>query len=217
MGQLIPFKSLESLDQVVDSSAMKNLNQVVKRKKFRGGTIIAENVTKLSTHERRIQTTDGYRPRECPECHCTRMHSHGKRQRLLRDGAARSPILIAIYRCDGCSSIWRVLPRFIAVRLWRRWSVVEQVLEKADSDVPPRTQRHWRALWRSSAVALVALLGGLFTGPGCAAASMTSINGTRQQLVQNVRALAMVEYGYDIGIDGVAALIHRQRSRIRLM
>ena len=42
----------------------------------KGGTLIAEDVRDLETHERRLCDPDGYRPRRCPRCGHDVLHVH---------------------------------------------------------------------------------------------------------------------------------------------
>jgi len=49
----------------------------------KGGTIVAEDVTELATHEVRLSDPDGYRPAFCPGCRGTTLHIHDYRERVL--------------------------------------------------------------------------------------------------------------------------------------
>jgi hypothetical protein len=97
----------------------------------KGGTIIAEDVTDLGTHERRLCDPDGYRPVFCPSCLETRLHVHDYRERVLRAEPGRPVIDIVRHECVSCEAIWQVLPIFLARNLWRTWSVVERVMRGA--------------------------------------------------------------------------------------
>ena len=54
----------------------------------KGGTLIAEEVTDLETHARRLCDPDGYRPSCCPRCGHGVLHVHDYRSRVLRALAA---------------------------------------------------------------------------------------------------------------------------------
>jgi len=50
----------------------------------KGGTIVAEDVTELATHEVRLSDPDGYRPAFCPGCRGTTLHIHDYREKAGR-------------------------------------------------------------------------------------------------------------------------------------
>ena len=94
----------------------------------KGGTILAEDVTDLATHDRRICDPDGYRPPFCPSCGARRLHVHDYRERVLRAEPLEPVARVVRHECVGCAAVWQVLPAFIARHLWRSWQVVERVL-----------------------------------------------------------------------------------------
>lgn len=117
----------------------------------KGGTLIAEEVTELTAHQRRVCDPDGYRPERCPRCGHDVLHIHAYRERqvLGEDG----PVMrIVIHRCaeQECRATWRSLPKFLARRLWRTWRTVERavwpeaVTPPQQPPVPRRTVRRWK-------------------------------------------------------------------------
>src|SRR4051812_30127921 len=118
----------------------------------KGGTLIAEDVLDLETHESRLRT-GGLRPAVCRRCGGP-MHIHDYRSRALVGHAAQS-ITIGRFRCAdraSCGAVVQVLPVFVARGLWRAWETVETVAfesgvgdtEPNVVEVPERTQRRWR-------------------------------------------------------------------------
>jgi hypothetical protein len=81
----------------------------------KGGTIIAEDVTDLATHECRLCDPDGYRPKFCPRCRGTTLHVHDYRSRYLRAEPGEPVARIVRHECIGCEAIWQTLPAFFWV------------------------------------------------------------------------------------------------------
>lgn len=192
----------------------------------KGGTIVAEDVTDLATHERRLCDPDGYRPKRCPGCGETTLHVHDYRERVLRAEPGRPVASIVRHECVGCEAIWQTLPAFITRHLWRTWRVVEQTLtggvpppaeteERRWPAVPKRTQRRWSARWLRSVQLLVQVL----TSCGEAAwAALASGLGAETRCSQLVRAYAegqVIEPGHRLA--EVAALVYRLQPKVRLM
>jgi hypothetical protein len=125
----------------------------------KGGTLIAEDVTDLEEHVRRLNGAR-YRPGCCPTCG-GRMHVHGDRPRLLLGHPAVATV-VARFRCatEQCRAVWQVVPAFLARHLWRAWETVEDVAIHGTPtvDVPERTQRRWRARAATSAAMVVTAL-----------------------------------------------------------
>jgi len=144
----------------------------------KGGTLIAEDVTDLKTHEQRLSDPDAYRPRCCPRCGHDKLHRHGFRDRKLwgergedLDGLDNSleekkkkeeerpgeVIKIVRHRCANaeCKACWQTVPALLARCLWRRWVVVEAATVGRRPHnwppVPPRTRRRWMARLRAAA------------------------------------------------------------------
>ena len=114
----------------------------------RGGTVIAAEIKDWEAHQQQMETVDGYRPARCAHCGGTRLHGHGRRERVLA-GDEQCRVEIRRYRCVGCRAVWQVVPGFLARRLWRRWEVVEGALtgkrRRSRIPVPGRTRRRWRS------------------------------------------------------------------------
>jgi len=192
----------------------------------KGGTIVAEDVTDLAAHERRLCDPDGYRPKFCPNCLETTLHVHDYPERVLRAEPGRPVVSIVRHECVGCEAVWQTLPAFIARNLWRTWRVVERTLmgarpEPAQDDVrrwpsvPERTRRRWRARWlrpvrfvaqvlaTSGEVAWAALAVGLAPAATCA------------DLVTAYAVVTATAAGHLLA--AVAALIYRLQPKVRLV
>jgi hypothetical protein len=184
----------------------------------RGGTLINESVTDLETHERWMQDPDHYRPAQCKKCHHDCIHMHDRKSRVLLDDPACPAIQIAIYLCAGCGAIWRILPRFLARHLWRRWAVVEahSAVEGPPVSWPKlakRTRRRWLNRLRSLAGVLVQLLATSGSQALSSVAASCGITATRQVLVAKYSAAAKGESAF----ADLSALIHRLSPGVRLM
>jgi hypothetical protein len=71
----------------------------------KGGTIVAEDVTDLATHDRRLCEPDGYRPRFCPSCgektlHVQRLPGAGLASRAGPAGGQRRAARVRGVRGD---------------------------------------------------------------------------------------------------------------------
>ena len=101
----------------------------------KGGTVIAEDVTDLATHDQRLCDPDGYRPSCCPRCGYGVLHVHDYRPRVLRADPDRAVIKVVRHRCMGadCGARWLTLPLLLARGLWRRWAVVEATTQERRS------------------------------------------------------------------------------------
>lgn len=136
--------------------------------RFKGGTLIDEDVRDLETHERRVCDPDGYRPAACPACRHPVLHVHCyPRRRPIGEAGSPAAVRIVQYICANpkCKATWRLLPMILARHLWRWWRTVERTVKPADTParadaprVPERTERRWRARLASSAAVVVALL-----------------------------------------------------------
>jgi len=184
--------------------------------RFKGGTLINEEVRDLESHERRVSNPDGYRPDACPRCAHPVLHLHSYRERRPRRDVV---IRIVQYLCadESCGAIWRVLPMFLARHLWWAWRAIERAVqgERASSDrspVPPQTRRRWRARLASSARVLVALLAA--RGEPDLAAEVGA-GATRQALVQRHAERTTVLEGERLA--RVATLAHQLERGVRLM
>jgi hypothetical protein len=96
----------------------------------KGGTLIAERVLDVATHERLLLDLDGYRPDLCLRCGGDVLHAHDyadRRPRGAPDVAAEIRIRRYICANKKCQATWRILPAFLARHLWRAWPTVERV------------------------------------------------------------------------------------------
>ncbi len=183
----------------------------------KGGTLIAEDVFDLGTHEQRLQRPDRYRPARCESCGA-RLHIHGLRTRLML-GDPRLATEVIRFRCADrgrCGAVWQVLPAFLARRLWRTWSTVEAaVATPGQTSVPARTVERWCKRLSSAARALVVLLGETGKNAWTAVALAVGLDGTRRDLV--ARYAAVGEPETDRCLAELAVLIHRLAPGMRLM
>ena len=192
----------------------------------KGGTIIAEDVTDLGTHERRLCDPDGYRPRFCPNCGETTLHVHDYRERVLRAEPGQPVASVVRHECVGCEAVWQTLPAFIARHLWRTWRVVEHTLRgagaaPAENDtgrwlpVPERTQRRWRARWLRPARFVVQVLASCGEAAWAALASGLAGAATCAEVVAAYAEATVAAAGHLLA--AVAALLYRLQPKVRLM
>lgn len=188
----------------------------------KGGTIIAEDVADLLTHEQRLCDPDGYRPAFCPTCLGRTLHVHDYRERVLYAQPGRPVIEIVRHECVSCEAIWQILPIFLARYLWRSWAVVERVVmaeagpAKAKDGrwppVPARTQRRWRARWLRPARFLAQVLAA--SGEALWARLGAGL-ATCADLVAALAATMSTAAGHLL--EAAAALIYRLQPKVRLM
>jgi hypothetical protein len=191
--------------------------------RYKGGTLIAEDVIDLATHRRRIADPDGYRPAACPRCGGQVLHVHDYPRRKPRGEPGMPPeITIARHLCadPACEATWRILPAFLARHLWRVWPTVERTVGKTPplpsaAPIPERTERRWRSRLGCSAKQLVLLLA---TSGGAlleAIAQSVGLDATRLTLVDVHAQRVAVPKGQRLG--DLAALVHRLERGLRLM
>jgi len=184
----------------------------------KGGTLIAEDVHDLATHELRLADPDAYRPSACPRCGAS-LHVHDLRGRVLR-GEPHAATEVIRFRCADrgvCGAAWQILPAFLARCLWGSWSRVGQALEAAaSSSVPARTRRRWRARLAGSARLLVALLGTATDGVWTRLAMSVGLDAQRSDLVQGYAARS-VAASWATAFAELAAALHRLSPGVRLM
>jgi hypothetical protein len=187
---------------------------------------VAEDVTDLAAHERRLYDPDGYRPRFCPNCGEGTLHVHDYRERVLRAEPGRPVASIVRHVCVGCEAIWQILPIFIARHLWRTWQVVEQKLTGAEPargraeahrwpPVPERTQRRWRARWLRPVRFLAQVLSTSGEATWVGLAGVLSPTATCADLVAVYAATSATTTGHLL--EAVAALVYRLQPTVRLM
>jgi len=182
----------------------------------KGGTLIAEDVTDLETHRRRLCDPDGYRPLRCPTCGHGVMHVHDYRTRVLWADPERPATQVIRHRCafPACGARWLILPLLLALHLWRRWEVVEaSTLVRRPPNwpsVPARTRRRWRARLLTPGRMLVQVLAASGSEALGRVAKSIGLVATRLDVV-----LALGPLG--LGLAGAAALLHRLAPGLRLM
>jgi len=192
----------------------------------KGGTIVAEDVTDLATHERRLCDPDGYRPKFCPRCRDTTLHVHDYRERVLRAEPGRPVASIVRHECVGCEAIWQILPAFIVRHVWRTWQVVEHTLTGAtpapsESEVgrfppvPERTRRRWSARWLRPARFVAQVLACCGEAVWAALAAGLSPAATCADLVAAYAGATVTAAGHLLA--AVAALIYRLQPKVRLV
>jgi hypothetical protein len=189
--------------------------------RYRGGTLIAEDVQDLATHRRRLADPDGYRPERCPRCGCDVLHVHDYPRRSPRGEADRSEIRVVRHICAECGATWRILPAFLARCLARLWRTVERTVSvdvpaKRDApSIPKRTAQRWRARLSSAAKQLVVLLATTSSVPLEAIAKAVGLDATRWALVDAHAGAAASPIGHRLA--PLAALVHRLERGLRLM
>lgn len=183
----------------------------------KGGTLIAEDVWDLATHERRLQAPNTYRPSGCLRCGVC-VHIHDLRPRALLGDPAMATEVIR-FRCADraqCGAAWQILPAFLARRLWRSWPVVERAIESPPPPtVPARTRRRWKARLATSARQLVAILTTAAEETWSTIATSVGLDGSRLELVRCYRAQTCPKPGACFG--ELSGLIHRLSPGVRLM
>ena len=173
----------------------------------KGGTLIAEAILDLASHQQRLAQPGGYRPCSCDNCGHDILHVHDYRWRVLRAEAESPGVRIVRYICTRCGAVWRVLPRFVARFLRRTWAVVEAATgcrsdRPAARGVPSRTVRRWTSRLNSRLGALAAMLSG-----DASATRRVTEKQTRRELVMT----------FDGDLGQVAMWIHELAPGARLM
>ncbi len=186
----------------------------------KGGTLIAEDVRDLATHELRLEDPDTYRPSACPRCGAS-LHIHDLRPRVLR-GEPQVATEVIRFRCadrDRCGAAWQILPAFLARHLWGSWSRVAPVLEAGVSSlVPARTRRRWSARLGLAARHVVAVLGTAMDGLWAALARSVGMDARRVDLVRHYTARdrsRSIQAG--MALAELSAALHRLSPGVRLM
>lgn len=183
----------------------------------KGGTLIAEDVWDLATHEQRLEAPGAYRPARCPRCNA-KVHIHDLRTRLLLGQPERCTEVVR-FRCADrarCGAAWQVLPAFLARWLWRSWAVVESALDAPQRCVvAARTRRRWRARLDSDARTLVEVLR---LGAGELARALvraTGLDARRIEVVAHYRSVIRPAPG--AALAELAAWVHHLAPGIRVM
>jgi hypothetical protein len=193
--------------------------------RFKGGTIIAEEVHDLDEHWRRMADADKYRPTPCPTCGNEMLHVHCRPERHPKREPSLPPVVPVLqFRCadEACGATWRVLPMFLARHLWHAWKTVERVLRPSGEiasatalPVPESTRRRWQSRLLSSARVLSALLA-LSGGVELTEVAMkVGLDAARGELLDAFNAIASPAPGERLSV--LAAVLHRLERGIRLM
>jgi len=186
----------------------------------KGGTLIAEDVHDLATHERRLDDPEAYRPSACPRCGSP-VHVHDLRPRVLH-GEPHAMTEVVRFRCadrERCGAAWQILPAFLARCLWGSWSRVPDALaRRPSSPVPGRTRRRWSARLASEARLIVAVLSTATDGAWTRIAGAVGLDARRVDVVERVAAQTSVVPTTPGGAWArLAAGIHRLSPGVRLM
>jgi hypothetical protein len=196
--------------------------------RFKGGTLIAEDVRDLAEHMRRMRDADAYRPPRCLRCGYGRLHVHCRPERHPR----REPSLPAVlevlqFQCGGpsCEATWRVLPLFLARHLWHPWKAVERTVrpsaELGPSIAPaaPKTAkttaRRWLGRLASAGRVLCALLTMSGGGELVEVGMTVGLDGTRGEVADAFQTKSRGEPGERL--SPLAAVLHRLERGVRLM
>lgn len=200
--------------------------------RYKGGTVIAEDVWTVDEHNKRVCDPDRYRPEQCRGCGGSTLHVHDHPERKPVGLAAVPVLKLVRFICTACSATWRVLPAFLPRHLWWSWQRVEvacsdgaaepettQGRDAATSEqgreVPSSTRRRWLARLRSSARQLVVLLASRGTQVVRSVAWRAGADASRAALVASYTAVFGTEAGTVCA--SVAALADRLERGIRLM
>lgn len=195
-----------------------------RQSRYKGGTLIAEEVCELAEHLLRLADADGYRPSECARCGHDRLHVHDRVERQpLGDALLPPRVTVLVFRCalPTCGATWRVLPRFLPRHLWYVWRAVERTVSpntltgsSSATPVAERTSQRWQRRLGSSGrtlVVLLAMAGGLLGE----VATEVGLCCTRCALVDAFVKFVRPVPGMQLG--AFAAVIHRLERGVRLM
>jgi hypothetical protein len=196
-----------------------------RKSRYRGGTLVAEDVHDLVEHQRRLADADLYRPVPCQRCEGTAVHVHTRPERHPRGEPSLPPAVPVLqFRCADCGATWRILPLFLARHLWHAWKAVERAVTTsptsglASSSAPPiraRTRQRWWSRLVSSALTLVVLLAASGGAALEEVAKRVGLLGMRAELVDAYAAVATPPLGERLASLG--ALVHRLERGLRLM
>jgi hypothetical protein len=193
----------------------------------KGGTLIAEHVHDVATHDHLLKEPDGYRPDLCPRCGGGVLHAHDyivRRPRGAPEVAAEVRVRRYICANPKCEATWRILPAFLARHLWRIWPTVESAALRvapreapAMAVVPKRTAQRWRerlAVIARQLVVLLAVSGGALLE---AIAKQVGLMATRADLVGAYARMAAIPLAAGRRLADLAAVVHRLEPGLRLM
>lgn len=213
----------------------------------KGGTLIAEHVHDVATHERLLLDLNGYRPDLCLHCGGDVLHVHDYAERKPRGAPdVAAEIRIRRYICANkeCQATWRILPAFLARHLWRVWPTVERVALPATlpavvvpatpstvavsatlpavaatplAPIPKRTAQRWRERLASTAKQLVVLLAVSGGTLLEAIAKQAGLWATRAELVDVYARMTKTRLAPGRRLADLAAIVHRFERSLRLM
>jgi hypothetical protein len=191
--------------------------------RYKGGTLIAEDVLDLPTHLQRIRAPDGYRPDICPRCGCRVLHVHDYPERTPLGEPGLPPVITIVrHICadDACRAVWRILPAFLARHLWRVWPTVERAAltpspKPEVAPIPKRTVQRWRERLAARARQLVLLLAASGGAVLEEIAKRVGLESTRSELVTVHAEMSAAPIGRRLA--DLAALVHRLERGLRLM
>lgn len=193
--------------------------------RYKGGTLIAEEVSELSEHLLRLANADLYRPAWCARCGHDRLHVHDRPERHPRgDRSLPCVIQVLVFCCASpeCGATWRILPRFLARHLWHAWQAVERIVKPhaaseaqvAEVPISARTVQRWHSRLASSGRMLVVLLA-MAGGPLTEVALQCGLSCTREDVVDAF--VIGVAPAAGSRLSALAAVLHRLERGIRLM
>jgi len=210
-----------------------------RKAKYRGGTLIAEQVWSLEEHESRLCDAEGYRPEQCGRCGCRRLHVHDYPLRRPQGEALLTLLRVVRFICSNeeCQATWRVLPAFLARHLWWVWRRVSTATrdeappvgvgteseggtaaggaEREVRAVPARTRRRWRSRLSASGRQLVVLMASRGVEQVQRVAEAVGLGASRRELVAAYAEALSTAAGVTMG--AVAALLDRLERGVRLM
>jgi hypothetical protein len=197
-----------------------------RKRKYKGGTLIADGVWTLEEHRRRVADADAYRPEQCGACEGATLHVHDRPERHPRGLAMVAVVTLLRFICANpeCRATWRLVPAFLARHLWWGWEPIAQAtqpevaLEPSQLQAvtpPPRTRQRWTARLVSSARQLVVLLASRGTRAVQAVAERVGVGADRMSLVKAHALAFKLPAGWQLA--RLAALVDRLERGIRLM
>lgn len=191
--------------------------------RYRGGTVIAEDVGDLATHARRLADPDGYRLEACPGCGGDKLHVHDYPLRTPKGWEGPPSLRLVRYLCvnPACGATWRVVPVFLPRHVWWVWRAVEATVsqgepaERGAKATPARTAQRWRVRLESAARQLVVLLATSGDALLETIAQAVGLLGTRREL--GVAYAAKVGPPAGLRLAWLSAIVHRLERGLRLM
>jgi hypothetical protein len=181
----------------------------------RGGTLIAAHIEDVEAQREALAEPDRVRPSDnCRACGIGHLHVHSRRERKLYGHIGVPSISILVFRCarQECRALWRVLPKFLARRLWRAWSTVANAVETKPGEpcpVPRRTRLRWKARLRERAAVLVAVL--------ATSGNVTLVQRAASLGAGALRREVLAAFGGPSVLPMLAALVHRLVPGVRVM